>query len=187
MKWTVGLRACFNLVKRDSLEGRSAFSFPWYATRPGWHRPLITRIDEVSYSPRGMDFKCVRGSSRPARHSIREKVAKACNRPAWTPSGAAAPCTNWPCNFPYVSLAKGTNFPGHDKLLFDQWDQEEKFDGPSSCDIFFKRCPSNVFLSNEGKISMENRFVIDRNEIKDYFFTTVKDFNVYTYIGSKFY
>lgn len=34
---------------------------------------------------------------------------------------------------------------------------------------------------------MENRFVIDRNEIKDYFFTTVKDFNVYTYIGSKFY
>lgn len=43
--------------------------------------------------------------------------------------------------------------------------EEEKFDGPSSCNIFFKRCPSNVFLSNEGKISMENRFVIDRNEI----------------------
>lgn len=26
---------------------------------------------------------------------------------------------NWPCNFPYVSLAEGTNLPGHDKLLFD--------------------------------------------------------------------
>lgn len=149
MKWTVGLRACFNLVKRDSLEGRSAFSFPWYATRPGWHRPLITRIDEVSYSPRGMDFKCVRGSSRPARHSIREKVAKACNRPAWTPSGAAAPCTNWPCNFPYVSLAKGTNFPGHDKLLFDQWGGKIRW--TLVVWHFFQTLPFECFFVKRGK------------------------------------
>lgn len=75
--------------------------------------------DRWSFSPRGMDFKCLFVDIKLAPFdSIREKVAKACNRPVWTPS-AAPQCRNWPCNFPYVSLAEGTNLPGHDKLLFD--------------------------------------------------------------------
>lgn len=153
MKWTVGLRACFNLVKRDSLEGRSAFSFPWYATQAGWHSRLL---------PGSMKFRIRREEwilnafVDQASSPFEEKVAKACNRPAWTPSGAAS-CVEigrvifltFPSPKVPISLVTINCFSINR-------DQEEKFEMLAPRRWTFFQTVSQIFVS---ETRIEDRFV----------------------------